>query len=110
MASLLHNQGLCTTSHWPENLFCQGSRWQVSSDGRDPVAVDAQGNFRFIDRLKDMIRRRGENTSSHEVEQVLLSHPDIEAAAATPSPPTSPRTRSWLPSPSAPPRHWTQSR
>ena len=31
-----------------------------------------------------MIRRRGENISSHEVEQVLLSHPDIEAAAAFP--------------------------
>jgi carnitine-CoA ligase len=50
----------------------------------DRVARDADGNFRFIDRLKDVIRRRGENISSHEVEQVLLSHPDIEAAAAFP--------------------------
>jgi crotonobetaine/carnitine-CoA ligase len=50
----------------------------------DRVARDADGWFRFIDRLKDVIRRRGENISSHEVEQVLLSHPDIEAAAAFP--------------------------
>ena len=50
----------------------------------DRVARDADGNFRFIDRLKDVIRRRGENISSHEVEQVLLSHPDIAAAAAFP--------------------------
>jgi crotonobetaine/carnitine-CoA ligase len=50
----------------------------------DRVAQDADGYFRFIDRLKDVIRRRGENISSHEVEQVLLSHPDIAAAAAFP--------------------------
>jgi carnitine-CoA ligase len=50
----------------------------------DRVAVDDDGWFRFIDRLKDVIRRRGENISSHEVEQVLLSHPCVEAAAAFP--------------------------
>ena len=48
------------------------------------MARDDDGWFRFIDRLKDVIRRRGENISSHEVEQVLLSHPDVEAAAAFP--------------------------
>ena len=50
----------------------------------DRVTRDADGEFRFIDRLKDVIRRRGENISSHEVEQVLLSHPDVEAVAAFP--------------------------
>jgi crotonobetaine/carnitine-CoA ligase len=50
----------------------------------DRVTRDTGGDFRFIDRLKDVIRRRGENMSSHEVEQVLLSHPDIESAAAFP--------------------------
>lgn len=52
----------------------------------DRVSRDADGWFRFIDRLKDVIRRRGENISSHEVEQVLLSHPDIAAAAVFPVP------------------------
>ncbi|WP_322047919.1 ATP-dependent acyl-CoA ligase [Paraburkholderia sp. J67] len=47
----------------------------------DRVVRDANGYFRFVDRLKDVIRRRGENISSFEVEQVLLSHPAIELAA-----------------------------
>ena len=50
----------------------------------DRVIRDADGHFRFVDRLKDAIRRRGENISSFEVEQVLLSHPAIEVAAVYP--------------------------
>jgi crotonobetaine/carnitine-CoA ligase len=50
----------------------------------DRVVRDAEGYFRFIDRMKDAIRRRGENISSYEVEQVLLSHPDVAEAAAFP--------------------------
>jgi crotonobetaine/carnitine-CoA ligase len=50
----------------------------------DRVVRDALGYFHFIDRLKDSIRRRGENISSFEVEQVLLSHPEVANAAAYP--------------------------
>jgi crotonobetaine/carnitine-CoA ligase len=50
----------------------------------DRVLREADGQFRFLDRLKDAIRRRGENISSFEVEQVLISHPDIAAAAVFP--------------------------
>ena len=50
----------------------------------DRVIQEADGYFRFVDRLKDAIRRRGENISSFEVEQVLLSHPAIATAAAFP--------------------------
>jgi carnitine-CoA ligase len=50
----------------------------------DRVTCDADGYFTFMDRLKDAIRRRGENISSYEVEQVLLSHPSIEVAAVFP--------------------------
>lgn len=50
----------------------------------DRVVRDADGYFRFVDRLKDAIRRRGENISSYEVEQVLLSHPAVELAAVFP--------------------------
>jgi len=52
----------------------------------DRVVRDAQGYFRFVDRMKDAIRRRGENISSFEVEQVLLSHPEIATAAVFPVP------------------------
>ena len=49
--------------------------------------------FRFLDRMKDAIRRRGENISAWEVEQVLQSHPDVAAAAAIPVPSELARTR-----------------
>ncbi len=50
----------------------------------DRVERAADGSLRFIDRIKDAIRRRGENISSYEVEQVLLSHPDVATAAVFP--------------------------
>jgi carnitine-CoA ligase len=52
----------------------------------DRVIRDVDGSFRFVDRLKDAIRRRGENISSFEVEQVLLSHPEVGNAAVFPVP------------------------
>ncbi|MEU9364376.1 AMP-binding protein [Streptomyces avermitilis] len=50
----------------------------------DRVVRDADGWFRFVDRIKDVIRRRGENISSCEVESAALSHPAVAAAAAYP--------------------------
>jgi carnitine-CoA ligase len=50
----------------------------------DRVVRQVDGYFRFMDRLKDAIRRRGENISAFEVEQVLLSHPAIANAAVFP--------------------------
>jgi crotonobetaine/carnitine-CoA ligase len=47
----------------------------------DRVLRDADGYYRFLDRMKDAIRRRGENISSYEVEQVLLAHPAVATAA-----------------------------
>jgi alpha-methylacyl-CoA racemase len=43
---------------------------------------DADDNWFFVDRAKDMIRRRGENISSCEVEAELLAFPGVKAAAA----------------------------
>jgi carnitine-CoA ligase len=50
----------------------------------DRVIREPDGYFRFVDRLKDAIRRRGENISSFEVEQVLLAHPAVANAAVFP--------------------------
>ena len=47
----------------------------------DRVVREADGSFRFVDRIKDAIRRRGENISAFEVEQVLLAHPAVATAA-----------------------------
>lgn len=54
----------------------------------DAFRQDAQGNHFFVDRMKDAIRRRGENISSFEVESALLLHPAVMEAAAVgvPSP------------------------
>jgi crotonobetaine/carnitine-CoA ligase len=54
----------------------------------DQMMVDANGDWVFIDRAKDAIRRRGENISSYEVEAEVLSHPDVDqvAAIAVPNP------------------------
>jgi crotonobetaine/carnitine-CoA ligase len=52
----------------------------------DRVVRDPDGHYRFIDRMKDSIRRRGENVSSWEVEQTILSHPAVAACAIYPLP------------------------
>jgi crotonobetaine/carnitine-CoA ligase len=43
----------------------------------DRGRVDENGNFFFVDRSKDVIRRRGENISSFELEATFCKHPDI---------------------------------
>jgi carnitine-CoA ligase len=48
----------------------------------DRVVRDPDGWYRFVDRTKDAIRRRGENISSWEVEQALVGHPAVDLAAA----------------------------
>ena len=50
----------------------------------DRVVRSADGSYRFIDRIKESIRRRGENISSFEVEQGVLSHPSVATASAYP--------------------------
>ena len=52
----------------------------------DAFKCDAEGNFFFVDRMKDAIRRRGENISSFEVEAEALGHPSVLEAAAIPVP------------------------
>lgn len=48
----------------------------------DAGIKEASGHFVFVDRIKDCIRRRGENISSYEVEQAFLEIPEITEAAA----------------------------
>jgi acyl-CoA synthetase (AMP-forming)/AMP-acid ligase II len=49
----------------------------------DVVSVDADGDFHFVDRKKNVIRRSGENISAVEVESVLLQHPKIANVGVT---------------------------
>ena len=59
-----------TASAWRNLWFHTGDR----------VVCDERGVYHFLDRIKDAIRRRGENISSWEVEQALLVHPGVKNA------------------------------
>ena len=48
----------------------------------DLAKVDEGGNVYFVGRVKDVIRRRGENINAMEVEEEFLQHPDVVIAAA----------------------------
>lgn len=47
----------------------------------DVFRIDDEGQFAYLDRRKDALRRRGENISSFEVEQHIVALPYIEEAA-----------------------------
>lgn len=50
----------------------------------DVVRRDAEGNFYFVDRNKNIVRRSGENIAAVEVEGVLMQHPAVAACAVLP--------------------------
>lgn len=50
----------------------------------DEVERDAQGVYYFRGRLKEIIRRAGENIAPFEVEEILRLHPDVQDAAVVP--------------------------
>lgn len=48
----------------------------------DLGVLDNDQNLTYVDRVKDSLRRRGENISSVEVETVVVGHPAVLEAAA----------------------------
>jgi crotonobetaine/carnitine-CoA ligase len=71
-----HGRPEATVEAWRNLWFHTGDR----------VVRDEAGFFWFVDRLKDSIRRRGENISSYEVEAALTAHDQVAMAAAVPVP------------------------
>jgi carnitine-CoA ligase len=63
-----------TVDAWRNLWFHTGDLGKLTPDG----------DLVFMDRLKDSIRRRGENISSFEVERAVQEHPDVEECAAYP--------------------------
>lgn len=61
-----------TAAAWRNGWFHSG----------DSFYQDEEGAYYFVDRTKDVIRRRGENISSLELESLVLEHPDVLEAAA----------------------------
>src|SRR5262245_27656592 len=48
----------------------------------DALRQDADGYFYFVDRIRDVIRRRAVNISSYDIERVVADHPDVAECAA----------------------------
>ncbi|MGB3411780.1 MAG: AMP-binding protein [Microthrixaceae bacterium] len=61
-----------TVDAWRNLWFHTGDRGTMSSDG----------GVTFVDRIKDSLRRRGENISSFEVERSVGGHPGVLECAA----------------------------
>ena len=59
----------------------------ITADGwlhtGDLVTVNGDGTYTFVSRIKEVIRRRGENLSPLEVEEVLAEHPAVLECAVT---------------------------
>ncbi|WP_323038639.1 AMP-binding protein [Gemmobacter sp.] len=66
-----HRDPQATARAWRNGWFHTG----------DAFRSDADGNFFFADRMKDAIRRRGENISSFEVEAEVARHPNVAEVA-----------------------------
>ena len=66
------NNPEATAAAWRNGWFHTG----------DAFSRDADGHFYFRDRIKDCIRRRGENISSFEVESYVRKHPAVIDCAA----------------------------
>lgn len=62
-----------------ETIKAYRNQWLHTGDA---MYKDQEGNYYFKDRIKDVIRRRGENVSSFEVEKEVNSHPCVMESAA----------------------------
>lgn len=62
-----------------ESLAARRNLWFHTGD---LARQDADGHIYFVGRLSDSIRRRGENISAFEVEEVVAAHPGVLEAAA----------------------------
>jgi carnitine-CoA ligase len=65
-----------TVKAWRNGWFHTGDAFRINEDG----------DYVFVDRMKDAIRRRGENISSFEVEAEVAAHPDVNEVAVVPVP------------------------
>jgi fatty-acyl-CoA synthase len=77
---------LCVRGHVTPGYYADPSQDAAAFDTDgwfltgDLGLLDADGRVRFRGRLKEMIKTAGVNVSPLEVEQVLLSHPDVKQA------------------------------
>lgn len=73
------SNGYWNHPEWTVKAWC--NQWFHTGD---MLMCDERGNYTFVDRSKDAIRRRGENISSMEVEDEINAHPDVLECAVIP--------------------------
>lgn len=79
---LRHDRPWILTSGYLGMPDATGSAWRNGWwHTGDSFRRDEEGNYYFVDRTKDAIRRRGENISSFEVEAVIAQHPAVAEVA-----------------------------
>jgi crotonobetaine/carnitine-CoA ligase len=66
-----HGMPAATVSAWRNQWLHTGDAMRRESDGQ----------YVFVDRMKDAVRRRGENVSSFEVEKEINAHPAVLESA-----------------------------
>jgi crotonobetaine/carnitine-CoA ligase len=66
-----HDMPEATVSAWRNQWLHTG----------DALRIEPDGQYVFVDRMKDAMRRRGENVSSFEVEKEIMEHPAVLEAA-----------------------------
>jgi crotonobetaine/carnitine-CoA ligase len=67
-----NNNAEATAEAWRNGWFHTGDAFRIGENG----------DYFFVDRIKDAIRRRGENISSYEVEMEVCAHPLVRESAA----------------------------
>ena len=71
--------------HWIVNTYFGADKTALTSDAwfdtGDIATLDQDGYLNIADRAKDLIKSGGEWISSVELENIAMSHPDVEAAA-----------------------------
>ena len=77
---------LLMAGYWRHPEWTQKAWSNLWLHSGDAMWRSSEGYFYFADRVKDSIRRRGENISSLEVENEINSHPDIVECAVFPVP------------------------
>jgi acyl-CoA synthetase (AMP-forming)/AMP-acid ligase II len=73
-----YKDAAATEAAWRDGWFRTG----------DAVRADADGSLYFVDRLKNIVRRSGENIAAVEVESCLMQAESVAACAVVPVPDT----------------------
>jgi len=77
---------IMTNGYWNHPEWTEKAWRNLWHHTGDMLMYDEDGNLYFVDRVKDAIRRRGENISSMEVENEINSFPSVLECAVVPVP------------------------